>query len=123
MTSRRGFILGAASLLVAPAIVRAASLMPIRGLVMDAGLTFSIIDPPVFRFVSVYDLAGRLEAFWDYGVPVHLIQGDTVTLDIDGGRKIPFDAHQLERVVDGKRYVLEPVRYLLKTVMEAPTPD
>ena len=33
--SRRGFIGGLGALIAAPAIVRAASLMPVRGIVMD----------------------------------------------------------------------------------------
>lgn len=35
--TRRGFITGLATLIAAPAIVRVASLMPVRGVVMDVG--------------------------------------------------------------------------------------
>jgi hypothetical protein len=34
--SRRSFITGMAALIAAPAIVRASSLMPVRGIIMDA---------------------------------------------------------------------------------------
>lgn len=35
MTSRRGFLIGLGALVAAPAVVRAASLMPVRGIIMD----------------------------------------------------------------------------------------
>lgn len=36
--NRRGFLGGLGSLLAAPAIVQFASLMPVRGIIMDAGI-------------------------------------------------------------------------------------
>lgn len=51
ITSRRSLLTGlGASLIVAPAIVRAVSLMPVRGVVMPMGPPyFRIIDPSMFH--------------------------------------------------------------------------
>lgn len=54
--NRRGFITGLASLVAAPAIVKAASLMPVRGIVMAADYGYS---PAMYAIGSLveYDRA------------------------------------------------------------------
>lgn len=64
MIGRRGFIAGLASLIAAPAIVQASSLMPVRGIVMPvsfgeplmAGLTAQVWDD---QFFTEYLLLNR----------------------------------------------------------------
>ncbi len=51
MTTRRGFITGLISFVAAPAIVRAGSLMPVRGIIqptsMLSDLIYSDASPPI----------------------------------------------------------------------------
>lgn len=67
--SRRTFITGLAATLAAPAIVRAASLMPVRGIVMDVP---SIPVPQVWAFFDrrfYWVAGGNLIEFSDKDAP------------------------------------------------------
>lgn len=44
-SSRRGLIAGASALIAAPAIIKVASLMPIKASLVPQGYTFAPIDP------------------------------------------------------------------------------
>jgi hypothetical protein len=49
ITSRRSFLLGLGSALVAaPAVVRAASLMPVRGIIQDVGVEYGVISADMY---------------------------------------------------------------------------
>jgi hypothetical protein len=48
--SRRSFLLGLGSALVAaPVVVRAASLMPVRGIIQDVGVEYGVISADMYR--------------------------------------------------------------------------
>lgn len=112
MENRRSFLIGAAaSLLAAPAIVHASSLMPIRGLIMDVK-PVEIVYSGLFRFVAIYDAAEPFQfgGFFDYGKNVQMIDGDTFTLHLENGDKIPFKHDQKSAEHKGKRYTLGDVQ-------------
>lgn len=73
---RRGFLFGAtATLILSPAIVRAASLMPVRGIVMDSGLPLISTDHPY------YD--GPERPFLDHDIETDALELVTITFSVD----------------------------------------
>lgn len=82
--SRRSFLTGLASVLAAPAIVRASSLMPVRGIVMDWA------PPKAYYFQNrVWWIVGpQMLAYSDRMPDVQSVDDSTVIFE---GRPISFD--------------------------------
>jgi len=76
MISRRSLVTGLTALIAAPALVRASSLMPVRGIVMHIG------------FIP--------------GVPVNFSFPSGLTL----GDAITFPVHPFDRLLDGRTYYI-----------------
>lgn len=53
---RRAFLSGGLMLITAPAIVRAASLMPVRGLIMESGLSVRCQSYPIVPYSVPLDI-------------------------------------------------------------------
>lgn len=65
MPDRRSFITGIASLIAVPAIVRAASLMPVRGIVQDIYGTSPAMAALIARAKELSEIRARMLAAWD----------------------------------------------------------
>lgn len=111
ITSRRSFITGALGLIAAPAIVKIANIMPVRGTIMDANqLIFSAsgtdhIGP--FRYVTMRGPDGFVR-FFDYGSTITMQAGDTFTLDMmrQGMGAVSFNHNEWQVIKDKHIFTL-----------------
>lgn len=100
-TSRRKFLIGASALIAAPAIVKASSLMPVRGTIMDSGPVLQLPSSPMyFRYVIATE-SGLLSnvKWWDFESNIALQHGDTFRINLEDGKGTVTFA-------DGKQHVM-----------------
>jgi len=86
LIQRRNFLIGCASLLAAPAIVRVQNIMPVKAIPFDAsGLMFGArAHTGSFRYVHVFDkVTGEALAMYDYGSDVIMRDGDTFAIQTE----------------------------------------